>query len=411
MKEKLFTKNFTMLILGQSFSLFGNYILKFALSMYVLEQTGSATIFASLLAIAMIPTVILSPFAGMLADRANRKNMMVILDVLSGVSVLITSLLFDKGNGMSVIGTLLVVLSVLGAFESPTVQACVPQMLKGDNIIRGNAVVNQVASIAALIAPFLGSLFYTAFGMKPVLYASMLCFWITALFECFITLSWKKSEKKQKLIQMIQEDFRSSMRFLCKEQRPILWMLLLTALMGFFIVGAYVVGFPFLVRNVLKLSVEHYGVAESVMGVATIIGGLMVGFLVGRLKTSKLYQVLILIGVCFVPAGIVFWFSTDTFFQYLVLLISFAIGQLTASVFSIFALSIVQQHTPNELLGKVMAYTSAIVLCTQPLGQLVYGMLFDQFSNAVYIVLIGTGVIIILLSVFSKPFFEKLGNK
>lgn len=77
MRDKLFTRNFTFLILGQVSSLIGNYTLKFALSMYVLEQTGSASIFATLLAVAMLPTILLSPFGGILADRANRRNIMV----------------------------------------------------------------------------------------------------------------------------------------------------------------------------------------------------------------------------------------------------------------------------------------------------------------------------------------------
>lgn len=73
-KEKLFTRNFTLLILGQVSSLTGNYTLKFALSMYVLEQTGSASIFAGMLSAALLPTVLLSPFGGILADRANRQT-------------------------------------------------------------------------------------------------------------------------------------------------------------------------------------------------------------------------------------------------------------------------------------------------------------------------------------------------
>lgn len=154
MKPKLFTHNFTFLILGQISSLIGNYTLKFALSMYVLEQTGSASIFAGLLALALLPTILLSPFGGILADRANRRNIMVALDTLSGLSVLIASFAMALGQDIFVIGALLIILSVLGAFESPTVQACVPQMLSGDNIVKGNAIVNQVASIASLVTPF-----------------------------------------------------------------------------------------------------------------------------------------------------------------------------------------------------------------------------------------------------------------
>ena len=70
MKQRLWTRNFTLLILGQICSLIGNNTLKFALSMHVLEQTGSAAAFAGMLAAAMLPTILLSPFGGILADRA-----------------------------------------------------------------------------------------------------------------------------------------------------------------------------------------------------------------------------------------------------------------------------------------------------------------------------------------------------
>ena len=112
MTEKVFSKNFMLLILGQVSSLFGNYIIKFALSMYVLDTTGSATIFASILSIATIPTILLSTLGGILADRANRKNIMVALDTLSGVFVLCAALLFTEQDGILLTGILLVCLSV-----------------------------------------------------------------------------------------------------------------------------------------------------------------------------------------------------------------------------------------------------------------------------------------------------------
>ena len=168
MKQKLFTRNFIFLIAGQTSSLIGNYTLKFALSMYVLESNGSASVFAGLLSLSMLPTILLSPFGGILADRANRRNIMAALDALSGLSVFLASFAMAEGRDIIVIGALLVILSVLGAFESPTVQACIPQMLSGSNIVKGNAIVNQVSSIASLITPFLGSVFYAAFGIRPV---------------------------------------------------------------------------------------------------------------------------------------------------------------------------------------------------------------------------------------------------
>lgn len=128
--------------------MFGNFILKLALSMYVLEATGSAAIFAGILSAATIPTILLSP-------------------------------LLSESNAIAVISTLLIILSILGAFETPAVQACIPAMLQGDNIMKGNAVVNQVASLSYLIAPMLGGVLYAMLGLKPVMYASVVCFFMT----------------------------------------------------------------------------------------------------------------------------------------------------------------------------------------------------------------------------------------
>lgn len=155
MEQKLFTKNFMLLVLGQISSLFGNYILRLALSMYVLEETGSAAVFAGILSVAAVPAIVLSPFGGILADRADKRNIMVALDMLSGITVFFAAVFLYGGRGLGVISILLVLLSVFGAFETPTVQACIPSMLSGDNIVKGNAVVNQVASLSYLTAPIL----------------------------------------------------------------------------------------------------------------------------------------------------------------------------------------------------------------------------------------------------------------
>ena len=116
MKQKLFTRNFTLLILGQISSLIGNFSLKFALSMYILEQTGSASVFAGLQLFRCFPQFYCLPLAEYLQNRANRRNIMVTLDLLSGISVLSASFAVPSKHDIIVIGILLILLSVLGSF-------------------------------------------------------------------------------------------------------------------------------------------------------------------------------------------------------------------------------------------------------------------------------------------------------
>lgn len=408
MAQKLFTKNFTLLILGQSSSLFGNLILRFALSMYVLEVTGSATIFASILAVATIPTILLSPFGGILADRANRRNVMVVLDTLTGISVLCATLLFSTGNNLVLISILLVVLSVLGAFETPTVQACVPQMQTGDNIIKGNAVVNQIAAVSTLVAPILGSVLYTAFGLKPVMITSIVCFFLTATFECFIKLGYIRFDTRTGIGEIIKNDFAESMKFMCKEQPSILKMLLLAAVTRFFVIGTAMVGLPYIVRNILGLSATYYGAAESALAIATILGSIAAGLLITKLKIRKLSLVLAAFGVFLIPAGIAFLFPLGAVTTYIINVTAFCGVYIATTIFSIFAVSVIQQKTPTHLTGKIMAYTATITMCVQPLGQIAYGFLFDGFSSTVYLVLIPTGIIVCLIGLMATRFFRNL---
>ena len=407
-KEKLFTRNFTLLILGQVSSLTGNYTLKFALSMYVLEQTGSASIFAGMLSAALLPTVLLSPFGGILADRANRKHIMVALDALSGLSVLAAGLLLPLGRELWVIGALLVLLSVLAAFESPTVQACVPQMVSPQNLVQGNAVVSQVSAVTSLATPFWGSLFYTAFGIGPVFAAAVACFWLTALLECMIHLEYQKPPRTAGIGAIVREDLALSAHFLRREQPDILKLLLLAALAGMFVSGTAVVGFPYLVRTVLGLSATYYGAAESAMGAAAILGSLCAGLLGKKLRVRDLSAIFLSFGLSLFPIGLSFLLPVGRMARYGVLLFFFCVCQLGVCIFSTYAITLIQQRTPEQLMGKVMSCVFTLSMCAQPVGQMVYGALFDCFSDSVYWVLIPTGVLICLIAVASRGFLKRM---
>ena len=414
MKEKLFNRNFTLLLLGQVCSLIGNYTLKFALSMYVLERTGSAAIFAGLLAVATVPQVLLAPIGGLLADRLNRRNMMVALDALSGTAVFLTFLgsgglhvMSQEGPSLLLISILQVVLGILGAFESPTVQACVPQMQTGENLLKGNAAVSQIQAVAGLVTPFLGSLFYTAFGIRPVLAVCAACFFLTALLECFIRLRFQRRPGGQKVRQILRQDLGESKDFLLKKRPEVFRLLLLAALASFFVVGTAVVGLPFLVRNVLGLSAGHYGAAESLMGGASVAGALTVGLLAGRLQKNGLQSLLIMAGAVLIPAGAAFLLPLSVIVRYLLLLACFCIAQAVCSMFSVLALSMIQESTPEHLTGKIMACVIALSTCAQPAGQVIYGLLFDLFSESVWPVLLPTAAALMALGCLSAGFLKR----
>lgn len=406
MESTLFTRNFTLLLLGQMFSLLGNYTLKFALSMYVLERTGSAEIFGAVLAVAVVPTILLSPLGGVLADRVNRRWLMAGLDALSGIAVLACSCVLHIGEGVAAIAGLQVALGVLGAFESPTVQACVPQLHRGDNLLRANALVNQIQAAAGMVTPFVGSLAYTAWGINPVMLAACLCFFLTAFLECWISLPAVPQKPWQSPFQILRGDLRRSIHFLRQEQPSLLHLLLLAAGVNFFASGSITVGLPYLVRTVLGLSASWYGAAESALGLASILGGSFVTLLAGYLPPNRMPWLLALFGVSLLPPAVVFAGRQSVFVCYFVVMAGMILACAGGSIFSVLGLCAIQQRTPTELTGKIMAFVMTISQCAQPLGQLLYGWGWEQFPE--WCVLGVTGITVLFIACSTRRIFYNL---
>ena len=154
MSKKLYDKNFNILVLGQIISLFGSSIQRFALSLYLLDLTGSASVFATILAISMIPVVLISPIAGMLADRGDKKKLMVLLDVLSAVLLMAyAGVVFNSNDHVFIIATVMVLLSTISTIYQPVVSTCIPVIVADENLVRANAIIQQVSSLSNFLGP------------------------------------------------------------------------------------------------------------------------------------------------------------------------------------------------------------------------------------------------------------------
>ena len=96
--KKMWSRNFLMVVIGQIISLFGNAVLRFALPLYLLNETGSAALFGVVSACAFIPMIVLSPVGGIFADRVNKRNIMVVLDFSTAILVFGVIVLLGKMN-------------------------------------------------------------------------------------------------------------------------------------------------------------------------------------------------------------------------------------------------------------------------------------------------------------------------
>ena len=231
------------------------------------------------------------------------------------------------------------------------------------------------------------------------------------MLECRIRIEYHRPTRAVGACAVIREDFSVSLRFLRQKQPVILKLLLLAALADLFVSGTVVVGFPYLVRTVLGLSSELYGAAESAMGVAAVLGSLFVGVVGQKLPLRRLAFAFAGLGTCLLPAGFAFLASFSPFKIYLILLAAFCCCQFVGSVFSTYAISIIQARTPEKLMGKIMSLVFTLALCAQPLGQVVYGALFDRLASNPAFVLLPSGLVVCAIGALSHPFFASMERR
>lgn len=186
MNSRLFQRDFTIMILGQIISLFGNAILRFSLSLYVLEVTGSAAVFGTILAVSMIPTVLLSPFGGVLADRLPKQKIMTILDFVTAGLIVFYDAVYGSAGNLAAVTIFMILLTLIQAFYQPSVQASIPLLASQEQLMAANGIVMQVQALAGLLGPILAGMLYGIGGVKPILAASAVCFFLSAVMELFL---------------------------------------------------------------------------------------------------------------------------------------------------------------------------------------------------------------------------------
>ncbi|MFR4767209.1 MAG: MFS transporter [Paraclostridium sordellii] len=407
-KIKLFNKNFNLLVIGQIISLFGNSILRFALPLYLLDITKSATLFGAVSACSLIPMVTVTPFGGIIADRVNKRNIMVALDFLT--AILILAFLFSIGKFnliFMLIITLMTLYGIQGAYQ-PTVQASIPLLVDRENLLPGNAVINQVSSLAGLLGPIIGGILYGFYGLIPILIASIICFFISAVMEIFIKISYKKRQTTFSAFAIVKEDFKTSLTFIFKNIPVIIKTIFIISSFNLVLSSLIMIGIPVIITQILNMSSQAYGVTQGLLAFGGLFGGIMTGVLVKKIKIYHSHIILLIAILGLVPIGFVIMFNVTPMTSYVVITACCFLIMAVSTLFSIQILTFIQSETPSHLTGKVISFCLAMTMCSQPIGQIIYGYLFEVFKDDTYIIIFMAVLISSLIAFMSKKIFSNL---
>ncbi len=410
MKHKLFTRDFTLVVIGQVISLFGNAAVRFALPLYLLNLTGSSALYGAVTACAFLPPILLSPIGGMIADRVNKRNIMVALDFLTAAVILLFSLLMDVCSLVPLLTvTLMLLYGIAGAYQ-PSVQASIPALVCPEQTMAANSVINTISSFSSLTGPVLGGLLYSACGLKPVLLVCMICFFLSAVMELFIRIPYRKQTPDGGIRQTIQRDFSESIHFL-RTKKPVIGKgMLVVCGINLFLSAMLLVAMPWLITEVLDLEPalanRLYGFAQGALAAGGLVGGIGAGIFADRLDVRKSAQILTACALCVFPMGLTLLLSDSGILNYLVLTVCCFLIMVFSTVFTVQMMSMIQTETPPHLTGKVIAVTLTFSMCSQPLGNTLYGILFEACRGFESLVVLFSGTVSLMIAVKARKAFR-----
>lgn len=366
-------KAFFLLWIGQLLSVIGSQMTGFALGIWIYQRTQSTTLFALMAVLYILPNILLMPLAGILADRWNRRRVMLLSDLGSGLTTIILAIgliLTSHALPISLIGVLIFLNSSCGSLLRPAYTAAVSQLVPPQELGRASGMLQVSYSLSQLLAPMLGSAILTSWGLYAVLGLDCLTFMVAILAQLCVRIPPIPPRTLA-----VSLPFQGSWLYELKEAyefltyRPGLFGLLLfftaknlLTSMSQVIITPYILSFA---------SANDLAAVLSGGGVGMVVGSVVVGVLPerGRSRIRTIFWASLFSGfVLFLAAKMqsIPSILLASFLFFLALPFIHASGQV-----------IFHHKIPLDIQGKVFALNEALAGASIPLGYLLAGPLTD----------------------------------
>jgi MFS family permease len=397
-------KNFIIVVIGQIISLFGNAIQRFCMSLYILDLTGSAAVFSRVLAISTIPYILFAPIAGLLADTVNRKKIMVYLDFFSAGLMSTYSIILISGRDNTIIvGSVMFMLSIIYTLYSPSVTACIPQIVEKDKLASANGIIQQVGAGVNLLGPIVAGLLYSFVEIKTIVILNAISFLLVAILEMFLEIPDLKLKEKFKnpILQSFKE-MKKSFIYLKEKKKIVLGIIVSYGLTNIFVVPILSVVSPYFIKIKLNMPSTIYGFVEAIFVLGMILGGLLITFRPKIFKMKEMHKTMYPMVIAIIIIGISTSLTIENKFIVLGLYSIGGLGiMLSLALSNIISLTYIQQEVKEDMLGKVSAFSTAIATASVAPGQLIYGQLID-INLSFYNILLLTFILSIGVVMFIK---------
>ena len=392
-------RDFWIVFTGQAFSLLGSRLVQFALVWWLTSTTGSASVLALASIMAVLPQVFISPFAGALIDRWDRRKVMAVVDAVIALAVVALALLYSMGVVQFWhIYALMFIRAVGGAFHWPAMQASTSLMVPEEKLSKVAGLNQALFGLANIIAPPLGALLLNIIPMQSILTIDVVTAAIAIAPLLFIRIPQPKQSEPRDVHakKSVMADLKEGLSFVLA-WKGLLLIMGMAMVFNLLVVPAMSLT-PLLVTEHFAGGSREYALLQAVLGIGMVVGGLGLGAWGGfesKIVTGLIGAILMGVGTGLVglaPGNL-----------YLMALCGMALVGLMNPVVngSIFAL--LQSTVPPEMQGRVFTLMMSGTAAMAPLGLAIAGPLADILGVRAWFLAGGVAIILMGAGAFFVP--------
>ena len=359
--------NYRRYLRGQSTSMVGTWMQAVAQSWLVLSLTDSATMVGLTIAVQTLPILLLGPYAGVIADRSDKRRLMIVLQSMMGLQALVLGLLtVTHAVRLWEVFLLAAVLGLNNCLENPVRQSFVLELVGAAEVRNAVSLNSVMVSAARAVGPGLAGLIIAAGGTG-------LCFLINSASFVAVVISLLRLDVSKLMpsppTRRARGQLREGLRYVSRTPEigiPLLMM----ALLGCFVYEFQVV-LPVLAKQTFHGGPEVYGVMTAAMGVGAIIGGLYVAAR-GHVGLRALVGNCVAFGVALLAAVL-----APTLWSELIAIA--LVGAVSIGVLSM-GNSTMQLGSAPQMRGRVMALWAVAFLGSTPIGGPIAGVVCERWG-------------------------------
>lgn len=357
-------RDFRLYWFGMFISLVGTWIQTIAQSWLVFKLTNSAFLLGLVSFLGALPVFLFSLFAGVLADRVNKKNILIFTQQAFMILAFALAVLTQKGLITPAQIMLISFLNgIVMAFDAPSRQAVVAELVGREHIMNAVALNSAAFNSARLIGPAIAGVLIASIGMEGCFYINGISF----LAVIIALLLIKNSSFKKKAVKAVfMADLTAGLKFI-KNNRPILILMSMVGITSLFGVS-YVILMPVFANDILKAGPAGFAALMSATGLGALSAALLLARLGDFRKKGKL---LVFSSVVFSVSLVFFALSKSYFFSLIILAV---MGWASVTAVSLIN-TLIQLLSPDEFRGRSMSVFMLIFAGIMPIGNLIAGSL------------------------------------